>query len=211
MVGLISFYQESNRSLSHAVFIDHDQVAVTARVWDFVVPIRVNPDSLLKMRMETQSSVALSYRIVRAGLAGTSGRLANVTIASRIREFIAPRTATFQKNMKEERDDAHSSLSETMAARIEIKELRDPARESEITDAILALDGVIETRIQKGALHISYDPLTTTEKKIEQAVRSTGNTVKTAATDTETAHPELSTSAHVEHAPVENAHDDEHS
>jgi hypothetical protein len=70
---------------------------------------------------------------------------------------------------------------------------------------------VIETRIQKGALHISYDPLTTTEKKIEQAVRSTGNTVKTAATDTETAHPELSTSAHVEHPLVENAHDDENS
>jgi hypothetical protein len=56
---------------------------------------------------------------------------------------------------------------------------------------------VIETRIQKGALHISYDPLTTTDKKIEQAVRSTGNTVKAAATDTETAHPDLPTSANV--------------
>jgi hypothetical protein len=113
--------------------------------------------------------------------------------------------------MKEEPDQAHLSLSETMAARIEIKELGDPARQKEITDAILALDGVIDARIQKGALHVSYDPLATTEKKIEQAVRSTGSTVKTAATDTETAHPDLPTPANVEQAPVEKAHDDEQS
>ena len=113
--------------------------------------------------------------------------------------------------MKEEPDHGHSTLSETMVARIEIKELGDPAREREITDAIEALDGVIEARIQKGALHVSYDPLTTTEKKIEQAVRSTGNTVKDAATETETAHPDLPTPANVEQGPVENAHDDEHS
>ncbi len=97
-----------------------------------------------------------------------------------------------------------------MAARIEIKELGDPAREREITDAVVALDGVIEARIQKGVLHVSYDPLATTEKKIEQAVRSTGNTVKTAATDTETAHPDLPTT-NVEQAPAEKAHDDEQS
>ena len=78
-----------------------------------------------------------------------------------------------------------------MATRIEIGELGDPAREREMTDAVVALHGVIEARIQKGALHVSYDPLVTTEKKIEQAVRSTGNTVKAAATDTETAHPDL--------------------
>ncbi len=59
-----------------------------------------------------------------------------------------------------------------MAARIEIKELGDPAHQKEITDAIEALDGVLETKIEKGALHVSYDPLTTTEKKIEQAIRS---------------------------------------
>jgi hypothetical protein len=118
---------------------------------------------------------------------------------------------TLSENMKEEPDQAHLSLSETMAARIEIKELGDPARESQITDAILALNGVIDARIQKGALHVSYDPLTTTEKKIEQAVRSTGNTVKDAATDTEAAHPNLPTPANVEQATVEKAHDDEQS
>jgi hypothetical protein len=67
--------------------------------------------------------------------------------------------------MKKERDPADSSLSETMAARIEINELGDPARQKEITDAVEALDGVIETKIEKGALHVSYDPLVTTKKK----------------------------------------------
>ena len=44
-----------------------------------------------------------------------------------------------------------------MAARIEIKELDDPVRQKQISDAVEALDGVIETKIEKGALHVSYD------------------------------------------------------
>jgi copper chaperone CopZ len=95
--------------------------------------------------------------------------------------------------VKNKPDPADSSLSETMAARIEIEELGDPVRQKEIADAVVALDGVIETKIEKGALHVSYDPLATTEKKIEQAIRSTGTTIKTAATDTEGAHPDLPT------------------
>ena len=95
--------------------------------------------------------------------------------------------------MKNKPDPAGSSLSETMAARIEIKELGDPAHQKKITDAVKALDGVIEAKIENGALHVSYDPLATSEKKIEQAVRSTGSTVKAAATDTEAAHPDLPT------------------
>jgi len=82
-----------------------------------------------------------------------------------------------------------------MAARIEIKDLKDPTRQKQITDAILALDGVIEAKIENDALHVSYDPLATSEKKIEQAICSTGSTVKAAATDTETAHPDLPTPA----------------
>ena len=80
-----------------------------------------------------------------------------------------------------------------MVARIEIKELGDSVRQKEITDAVEALNGVIETKIEKRAVHVSYDPLTTAEKKIEQAIRSTGTTIKAAATDTEGAHPDLST------------------
>ena len=112
--------------------------------------------------------------------------------------------------MKNKPDPADSSLGETMAARIEIKELGDPVRQKEITHAVEALDGVIETKIEKGALHVSYDPLATTEKKIEQAVRSTGTTIKAAATDTEGAHPDLPT-PNVQQAPVENVDQGEHS
>jgi copper chaperone CopZ len=100
--------------------------------------------------------------------------------------------------MNEEPDHADSRLSETIAARIEIDELGDPARQKEITDAIEGLNGVIEFKIEKGALHVSYDPLATTQKKIEQAIRSTGNTVKAAATDTEAAHPDLPMPANTE-------------
>ena len=99
--------------------------------------------------------------------------------------------------MKDKPDRADSTLSEPMAARIEIKELSDPGRQKKITDAVEALDGVIELKIAKGALHVSYDPLATTEKKIEEAVRSTGSTIKAAATDRETPHPDLPTPADV--------------
>ena len=97
--------------------------------------------------------------------------------------------------MKGKSEDADSSLSETMEARIEIDELSDPALQKQITDAVVAMDGVIEARIENDALHVSYDPLTTTEKKIEQAIRSTGTTIKAAATDMEGPHPDLPTSS----------------
>jgi hypothetical protein len=52
--------------------------------------------------------------------------------------------------MNNEPDSADSSLSEPMAARIEIKELGDPAHQKKITDSVEALDGVIEAKIEKG-------------------------------------------------------------
>jgi copper chaperone CopZ len=105
--------------------------------------------------------------------------------------------------MKNKPNATDSSLSETMAARIEINELGDPVRQKEITDAVEALDGVIEAKIENGALHVSYDPLATSEKKIEQAIRSKGTTIKAAATDTEGAHPDLPTPANVEQSDIE--------
>jgi copper chaperone CopZ len=113
--------------------------------------------------------------------------------------------------MNEESDQADSSLSETMAARIEIEGLGDPARQKEITDAVEGLNGVIEAKIENGALHVSFDPLAATEKKIEQAIRSTGATVKAAVADRETPHPDLSTPANVEQPPDGSAHQGEHS
>ena len=107
--------------------------------------------------------------------------------------------------MKEEADHAtDSNLSETMVARIEINEIGNPAQQSKIVDAVMTLNGVIESKIEKGALHVSYDPLATTQKKIEHAVCSTGNTVKAAATGTEGAHPDLPTPTNVEQASIEN-------
>jgi copper chaperone CopZ len=100
--------------------------------------------------------------------------------------------------MKNKPDHADSTLSETMAARIEIKELGDPGRQKKITDAVEALDGVTETKVEKGALHVSYDPLATTDKKIEEAIRSTGSAVKAAATDRKTPHPDRPTPGNVE-------------
>jgi copper chaperone CopZ len=113
--------------------------------------------------------------------------------------------------MKDKPDRTDSPLSETMAARIEIRELEDPGCQKEITNAVEALDGIIEFKIENGALHVSYDPLATTEKKIEDAIRSTGSTIKAAATDTETARPHLRTASNTEQAPTENAQRSEHS
>jgi copper chaperone CopZ len=120
----------------------------------------------------------------------------------RIHGIITPDTNIFKRDMKNKPDQTDSSLSETMAARIEIEELADPAHQKKITDAVEAVDGVIETKIEKGALHVSYDPLATTEKKIEQAIRSTGTTIKAAATDTEGAHPDLPRPTSAKQAPA---------
>jgi copper chaperone CopZ len=95
--------------------------------------------------------------------------------------------------VKEEPHHADSSLSETMNARIEVDGLGHVARESEIIDAVAAIDGVTEAKVEKGALHVAYDPLATTEKKIELVIRSTGNAVKSAAIDKEAVHPDLPT------------------
>jgi hypothetical protein len=83
------------------------------------------------------------------------------------------------------------NMNETMTARIEIADLGDPARQSKILDALTTLNGVIASKIQKDALHVSYDPLETTEKEIEQAIRRTGSTVTTGSTERSTPHPEM--------------------
>ena len=96
--------------------------------------------------------------------------------------------------MKRQPDQADSSLSENMAARIEIKELGDPTRHKQITDAVERLGGIIETKIENDALHVSFDPLATTVKKIEQAIRSAGTTIKAADADREMPHPDVPSS-----------------
>ena len=76
-----------------------------------------------------------------------------------------------------------------MVARIEIEEIGVAANEKKMTDAVTALPGVRGVKIENGAMHVTYDLLATSEKRIEEAVRASGNTVKAATTDTETPHP----------------------
>ena len=85
--------------------------------------------------------------------------------------------------------DPENSAFEPMVARLEIEQLGDAASEKQITDAVKALNGVTDVKVEKDALFVTYDPLITTEKKIEAAVRSSGSTVKAAGTDTEGPRP----------------------
>ena len=48
---------------------------------------------------------------------------------------------------------------------------------------------VEEVSIEHGAIHVTYDPLQTTEKKIEESICASGNSVTSAATDSETPRP----------------------
>jgi copper chaperone CopZ len=91
--------------------------------------------------------------------------------------------------MNEEKDQGRSALDEVMVARIEIERIAVAANEKEMTDSVTALPGVREVKIENGAMYVTYDPLDTAEKKIEEAVRASGNTVKGATTDTEAPHP----------------------
>ena len=91
--------------------------------------------------------------------------------------------------MNEEKGQESSALDETMVARIEIEEIGVAANEKEMTDSVSALPGVHEVKIENGAMHVTYDPLAMSEKKIEEVVRASGNTVKAATTDTESPHP----------------------
>ena len=92
-------------------------------------------------------------------------------------------------SMNEEKGQESSALDEIMVARIEIEGIGVAAHEKEMTDSVRALPGVREVKIENGAMYVTYDPLDTAEKKIEEAVRASGNTVKAATTDTETPHP----------------------
>ncbi len=92
-------------------------------------------------------------------------------------------------SMNEEKGQESSALDEVMVARIEIEGIGVAANEKEMTESVTALPGVREVKIENGAMYVTYDPLATSEKKIEEAVRSSGNTVKAAAADTETPHP----------------------
>jgi copper chaperone CopZ len=88
--------------------------------------------------------------------------------------------------MSEQTNKSWAALVATMVARIESEGLGSPTREKAITDALNAIDGVQEVSIENGAIDVTYDPLQTTEKKIEESIRASGNSVKSATIDRET-------------------------
>jgi copper chaperone CopZ len=91
--------------------------------------------------------------------------------------------------VSEETDKDRAALGATMIARIESEGVGSSSHEKAITDALNAIDGVQEVNIENGAIHVTYDPLRTTEKKIEESIRASGNRVTSAETDSETPGP----------------------
>ena len=91
--------------------------------------------------------------------------------------------------MSQESDKNWAALVATMVARIESEDVCSPANEKTITDALDTLDGVQEVSIENGAVHVTYDPLQTTEKRIEDSIRAGGNSVTSTETESELPRP----------------------
>jgi copper chaperone CopZ len=91
--------------------------------------------------------------------------------------------------VSEETDKNWAALVATMVARIESEGVGSPTHEKAITDALDSIDGVEEVSIEHGAIHVTYDPLQTTEKRIEDSIRASGNSVASAETESETPRP----------------------
>jgi len=91
--------------------------------------------------------------------------------------------------VSEETDKNWAALVTTMVARIESEGVGSPADEKTITDALNTIDGIQEVSIENGAIHVTYDPLQTTEKRIEDSIRATGNSVISAETESEAPRP----------------------
>ena len=91
--------------------------------------------------------------------------------------------------MSEETAKNWAALVATMVARIESEGVGSPTHEKTITDALNAIDGVQEVNIENGAIHVTYDPLQTTEKRIEDSIRASGNSVTSAETESEAPRP----------------------
>ena len=82
--------------------------------------------------------------------------------------------------MSEETDKNWAALVATMVARIESEGVGSPTNEKAITDALDTIGGVQDVSMENGAIHVTYDPLQTTEKRIEDSIRASGNSVASA-------------------------------
>jgi copper chaperone CopZ len=87
--------------------------------------------------------------------------------------------------MSKATDEGQAALDATMEARIESEGVGSVTHEKAITDALNAIKGVHKVKIAKGAIYVTYDPLKTTEKKIEESIRASGSSVTSASANTE--------------------------
>jgi copper chaperone CopZ len=77
--------------------------------------------------------------------------------------------------MSEEQRD---SLEPPMVARFEVNDLGSPVVQKKITDALEAIDGVSEVTIALNAVHVRYDPIEISEKRLRETIQHTGASVK---------------------------------
>ena len=93
------------------------------------------------------------------------------------------------KRMSDE-SERETGLDELMVARFKLPE--GPAvNQADISTALHQLKGVKSITISNGAMDVTYDPLQTSEKQIEESIRATGNTPCSAETGWEKPHPDL--------------------
>jgi copper chaperone CopZ len=80
---------------------------------------------------------------------------------------------------------------ELLVARFEIEEAGAPVN-ADISAALKGIKGVKAIAISNGAIEVTYDPLQTSEKRIEEVVRHSG--IKPSRTEIgwESPHPDLS-------------------
>lgn len=104
--------------------------------------------------------------------------------------------------MSGETDKNWAALVATMVARIESEGVGSPTHEKAITEALDTIDGVQEVSIENGAIHVTYDPLQTTEKRIEDSIRASRNSVTSAETESETPRPVTGSGLAAMHEPA---------
>jgi copper chaperone CopZ len=93
------------------------------------------------------------------------------------------------KSMSDE-SERETGLDELMVARFELPE-GSAVNQAEISAALRQLKGVRSITIANRAIDVTYDPLQTSEKQIEESIRGTGNTPCSAETGWEKPHPDL--------------------
>ena len=91
--------------------------------------------------------------------------------------------------MRKETDKNWAALVATMVAPIESEGVGSLTNEKAITDALDTIGGVQDVSMENGAIHVTYDPLQTTEKRIEDSIRASGNSVASAEIESEAPRP----------------------